>query len=176
MGGFRIGRKHAQHTYPDTPRAAVAAFARNSAVGPAGGPQGIILSGTPVPWSGIASGAATPTPDVPITPKVTGVVRIIFTVVVENVSNTDEDVGVAVQVNGVTKNTFSEEVPGTKSGVTGIVTISGVVDLEPPIAGTPLPVGVTSNIEIVLTAGTDSESLQLDNATLDIQELPAATG
>ena len=48
MGEFRIGRRFAQHSYPDGPRALSAAFASNFAFGPGSDSQiAMSLPGTP---------------------------------------------------------------------------------------------------------------------------------
>ncbi len=184
---FRIGRKFAQHVYPEPRRSAGAdAFARNSAIALPGSGTPIGEGGVQVAWTYIESEGSAAQPgstfDVPITPRSTGVIRVIGTVQIENGTEENINASVQVQVNG------SSIVPPVASstvdaqfgeGLTdGIETLSFVLDLiatDPVlVAGVPLSVGVLANIELLVTATADG--LVLGTATLDIQELPAATG
>ena len=174
MGEFRIGRKFAQHSYPESRRDSTLAFARNSAQGPGGdAPVPVTTGGTQILWETIESGGG-PSEDVPITPLVTGRIRIIAMVAVTNTIGVPTTVKVVAQVEDVTipgspvpEATVDES---TDAG-NGFETITYVFDT------TLLPVGATKHIEILVTAGVDNAiELTLENSTLDIQELPAATG
>lgn len=169
MGEFRIGRSHAKHSYPDTPRAGgLAAFARNYAQSDTTTP--VASTGTQVPWDTIESGAAAGV-DVPITPHVTGRVRIIAMVVIANVTGAQRLIEVQAQVGGVTvpNVTAIASVDGEPEGGEAFETVTLLLDTS------LLPVGSASNVEILLTADSDN-ALEVVNATIDIQELPAATG
>lgn len=166
---FRVGRKSAQHSYPTSPGAAggAAAFARNFAQGPSVDTAVADGAGTQIPWAFIESGAA-PGVHVPITPQVTGRVRIVGVFAIVSVDEASVNIHFTVQIDDVTHATpvVSATVPAS-----GLATVPFLVDI--PV----LPVGTTSNISILATAS-DSPGLSLAelSSTLDIQELPAATG
>jgi hypothetical protein len=168
MGEFRIGRRYAQHTYPDTPRGAGAlSFARNFAEGP-GTPTTIDTSGVQVPWAFIESGDPVGV-NVPITPRVTG--RILFSGVVQ-VTNNDAapvTVQVQIQVNGSTLLVplVQETVDANGEAAIAFEILSLAL----------LPVGVTAQIQLQVTATADVDVvLSTNNTTLEIEEKPFATG
>lgn len=169
--GHAIGTRH--YSYPETPRGAGAlAFARNVAGGPAGEvPTDIAVSpGTQVPWSGIAVGTA-PSVNVPITPKVTGHLRITGVLTIVNVSGTPRLVLVQLQIGGVTPVLIPEiEQPTIPAG--DIVAVPILFETAPP----QTPIGTTSNIQILLTASGAGLGLVQLSSILDIQEVGLETG
>lgn len=170
MGEFRIGRKNAQHFYPDTPRggSGALAFARNFAMGPGNlTPVATAVDGgTQIPWDFIESGAPLSV-NAPITPRVTG--RILFSgvVVVKNSTLTPVTVTVQVQVNGSTL-----LVPLVQETVDA----SGFAALPFEILSEALfAIGVTRNIQVFVTASaSNSVNLDVDSSTIEIQEMPFA--
>jgi hypothetical protein len=173
---FRIGRKFAQHTYPEQRRAtgAVVPFARNFASGPelvqaiaAGG-------GTPIQWDVIDSGAATPSPDVPITTQTTGIVLITGVIELKNVSGSPVDAHVEVIVGGVPLDVPFNEV----------VTIQGsfadtfaAIPIVAETTALQTPVGVATNIQVlVIASNSDVLSAVAGSCTLNLQEVSVATG
>jgi hypothetical protein len=165
MGEFRIGRKFAQHSYPES-RFGDGAFARNFASGPptGEGPTPIVTTGTPVSWETIESGAP-PGVNVPITPHVTGRIRIIATIVVASVAGAGL-VGIGAVIDGTPIST-----PQSFSAVValGVVTVSFVLDVA---------VGFGPHtVQIRAVAGADNVLvLQPHDSTLDIQELGGTVG
>lgn len=161
---FRIGRSRAQHTFPTSPGAQTQPFARNFAQGPAA-PQEITASPVLVGWASIESGAPAGT-SVPITPKVTGL--LLVTGVIE-LSNGDEtQVTVTAQVT----------VGGTPIGPISQVSVPGVgfatIPIQTLVAET---IGTTYDIGVSLTATVLSEiTLNTDDSTLSVREVPLATG
>lgn len=173
MGEFRIGRKFAQHSYPDTPRPQPAgAFARNSANGVTGQPLAVTVAGVQIPW--FQREVAGPTPvDVPITPKSTGAIHIsgVFQFQNNNTGAGPQDAKVQLQFGGVnfisvtsTVETVGEG-PGTET-----------IPLDLTIPGGFLPIGTTQQVEIKVSAGIDDTSLVLTFATLSIEEVQPPTG
>jgi hypothetical protein len=181
MGEFRIGRKSAQHSYPESRFAGLLGpFARNFAAGPLL-PDVVVVGdgitgGTPILWDIIESGAPASI-SVPITPKSTGIIRITGVVAVKNSSGAAVNVLVQVALNGVRQVVpFSEEVTVVNHApdafnIGGAATLPIVAEL----AG--LVVGVTRLVSIVVTAETAvAINLLAATCTLDIQEVAAATG
>ena len=175
MGEFRIGRSRAQHSYPDTPRAGVAAFARNSAFGPQGGTQGLPAIGDKVKWTALEVGTVGGTV-VPITPHVTGIVRVIVTV---ECQNTNTAAGNTMAVNllvdgasvGVT--TGSPINAAIVEGQLGIIAIPLTVVFA---GANKLSVGVAHTLEVQVTplqGGTATAVIGF--TSIDVQELPTAT-
>jgi hypothetical protein len=168
MGEFRIGRTHAQHSYPDTPRGAGAlSFARNFAEGPTGTVP-ITTLGVQIPWSFIESGAPAGA-NAPITPRVTG--RMLFSgvVVVQNVGNAPTTLTVRVNDGTVTL-----LVPLVQQTV-GVGEKAAVAFEILSLALFAL--GVTKNIRVVVTASADSQlELTTSSSTLEIEEKQFATG
>jgi hypothetical protein len=167
MGEFRIGRKHAQHSYPDTPRGAVAAFARNYAS--TNQNQDFSTGTVDVAWQAIESGAA-PGTDVPVTPRVTGRVRIITTCVLINETLNPINVSVFSRIDGSPVGEAAETVDAATETSNGESTITFVVDAD------ALPVGAAHQVSVRCTSSSATADLTLAVAQVDIQELPAATG
>lgn len=167
MGEFRIGRKFARHVYPDNSRAAaLTLFARNSAVGPSGATD-ITTIGTPVPWDIIESGAPSG-PDVPITPRVTGLVSISGVISVKSSSVSQESVQLEAFAGGILVPVPNQEqVSIDPDGFEAI----------PFLVLVPLTVGVPTNIRIGLIASTDNVlQIVFESSTILIQEMAPATG
>jgi hypothetical protein len=171
MGEFRIGRSRAQHSYPDTRGAAPNGFARNSALGPDGGSQALPDK---IKWGILEVGTVGGTV-VPITPRVTGIIRIIGSVVCENEDINPNVMKVVVFVDGVSLVTGSvSTIDAAPEAGHGFITIPIEVDLAGVLA---LSTGVTHTIEVQvvpLNGGTSTSVVSL--SALDIQELPVATG
>lgn len=173
MGEFRIGRKFAQHSYPDAPRGAAAALlARNFAFGPATTTD-IETSPTAIPWEGVDVGA--PGITAQITPRVSGIVLISAVVAIKSLSGVQEIVTVDVSVNGFVLNVpFFNQITVEAGGflVVPILTETNVATL-----GALLPIGVPATVSILLTANTDDVlQLSTDDSSISIQEVLPATG
>lgn len=183
MGEFRIGRSRAQHSYPETRRNTTLQFARNFAAGPgettdvASGNG--ITGGTQIPWAIIESVGVVFPPgvvDVPITPRITGIIQI--TGVVEVKSSAPAIVLVQVQL-GVDGGALPA---GGRSSVPLLetVTVDAGGEAIPILVDLPaiLAIGVTRTIQIVVSdiLGAGTVILALESSTLDVQEVPAATG
>lgn len=181
MGGFRIGRKHAQHTYPDSPGRSAFLFARNFAQGPDGNLTLTDKVLHPIVWHFVdAPAGISPTANVPITPKTTGIVLI--TGVLGTVRNNDAanpaslqlfvDVsssGPHPQTHPVASVSFDANSEG---GVTGLESVPFQVELF-------LPVGITTNIQFQVQANsTVTPNITITNldSNLNVQEVPPATG
>src|SRR5512147_2902491 len=166
MGEFRIGRKYAQHSYPESRRDTTVPYAGNFAQGPTDN-TAISSGGTQIPWTVIASGAPAGV-DIPITPKSSGRIRLVGQVVVDNISEGNATVSVQAQVDGVTIST-----PSSQTEFSTDITI----DTVPFVLDLTLPVGVLANIQLLVTAsGNDELELTAACSTLDISEIPAPTG
>lgn len=159
------------YSYPEGPRnAALGLLARNLATFAGEGALAIATTpGTQIPWTFIASGAASGV-DVPITPRSTGALRITGKLtVIHGGAGAAESVTVQVEIGGVPiAVTFN-----------GSDTLSAAGDLsEIPIFAELLPtpslVGVLGQVEVRLIAS--GADLGLVNAMLDIQEVSATTG
>lgn len=166
MGGFRIGRTRAQHTYP-VPRAATTVpYARNTAVGPTTNTD--FTTVIPVPWSIIESigGAPGTFNDVPITPKSTGIVRIAGVISVAADSPVVVQVAIKVGVSVL-------PVPGAEFVTVSLLEAIPVLITVPPAF---TPVGVATNIEILVTAAGGTATLIAASSSLDVQEVVPVTG
>jgi hypothetical protein len=170
--GHVIGkRRYARETYPETGGAAgEAGLARNSALGPAGSPVFITGAGVQIPWSTIDVGA--PGVEVPITPQSTGIIRITAMVGVENVTDDVVATPVTVQLDGlgpVAVFASATVLPDESAEIPFTIDLWGAH---------ALPVGVTTNISLLVKFVGAAETVQLDlnRSSIDIQELPAATG
>ena len=170
MGEFRIGRKFAQHSYPESRRNTTLPFARNSAFGPSA-PLSLTTGGVLVPWASVEAGAPPGSTSIPITPQVTGIVRMIGMFLVQNTAVSSEIATFLVSINGgppipvpsqATVDAGTELTPGFE-------TLPFVLDLP------PLPVGTTSHISVLARSSADN-TLTVTTATFDVQELPLATG
>lgn len=175
MGEFRIGRSRAQHSYPDTRGAGPAGFARNSAFGPPDGIQAISATGDKIKWSTLEVGTPGST-EVPITPQVTGIVRVIGSVVCRNTAlSSANTMTVEIFIGGVGLGARSiSTIDGATESESGFITIPVLFDFAGPSA---LSVGVAHKIElnvVPLQGGTSTAVVTL--SSIDIQELPAATG
>jgi hypothetical protein len=164
-------------SYPDTPRGGgLAALARNFASGP-DGDTAITTLGVQIPWDAIDVPATIPVAEnVPITPRVSGIVMVRASIGIQNTSASPRTVIVEVQVNGVTQAVPLHEeftVPVTNGGEE----TNGFVQLPilTKIAG--LVLGTQVNIQIKVTALTaDSLELTDNNSTLELEEVLASTG
>lgn len=177
---FRIGRKFARHTYPDTPRAGgLAALASNYALGP-GTDQAITTSGTPVftNTNGATVAAGTLTADgVPITPRVTRNVLLEAVVNVRNPSEVTANVFVYAEIDGVvsTDPIAAETVAPGYEAIP--VLLPGLTALSLGAAAHfNLVVVASSNTPgLLLTAGSGSGTLAAQS-TMALREVPLATG
>lgn len=171
MGEFRIGRKYAQHSYPEPRRGGASAtpFARNFAAGP-GSETNITVPGVQVPWSAIDVGA--PGVNIPITPQSTGIIRIAGALTIKNHSGSNVvTVLVNPQVAGV-----SLAFP-LGDEVTLPINALAVI---PILAETSaLTIGVQALIQVLVSsedADVNQISIELESSTLDVQEVAVATG
>ena len=106
---------------------------------------------------------------VPITPRVTGIVRVSGVVTVQNGSGAPvSEVQIGVQVNGGPLLTPVSDIVPLLDGE--VITIPFLVETNP----LDTPVGVTSNIQ-VLVDGSGATVLG-DGSSIDVQEVQAATG
>ena len=186
---FRIGRKQASHAYPEPLRSGPPGsqgpigpqgptgpqgppgpqlpFANNYAEGPAALTAIPGGGGVQLPWSTIASGAVAG-PDVPITPMVTGRLRIlaVVNVVNEDIANVAV-VRLQAQVNSVSVGPFVEFAVPTAG------TLTVPLQLE-----TTVPISATSNVEILATSVIGGSPSIVNNAkaTITIQEISNITG
>lgn len=157
------------YSYPESRRTAqIGPFARNFAIGPAL-QTAVTTGGTLVPWAAIESGAP-PGTDVPITPKVTGVLVISGVITLKNASGAPVTVQLRVEINGVPLLApLLEEATVDASGFEAVPFMTEPVFL--------LVVGTTVNIQILLTpTDDDAISIAIESSSLSIQEVPVATG
>lgn len=164
-----------QHSYPETRGAGALAFARNIAAGPAGETPTDIATGggTQVPWAVIFAPTPSSGVDVPITPRVTGALRITGMLTIVNVAVTASTVHVQVQIDGVTI-----PFPGGAFDESSTVPASGTVVLPIFAITGPLltPVGATHNVEVLLIASAVGLGMVQESSFLDIQETQAPSG
>jgi hypothetical protein len=181
---FRIGRKFAQHTYPESRGIGGLPFARNSAQGPAD--QTIISTtapGTAIPWSILEVGS--PGIDVPITPKVTGLLLILVMI---NIENLDPSIAQVVFVSQVKVGSMLVTQFETSQVIAPSNTIGGGFgSMEwSLVVQSPSPIGTTVNVEVFCQASAPGEGT-LGHAvypgfagstacSIDIQEVSAPTG
>ena len=167
-----------QHSYPTTPRGGVsplAVFARNYAAGPAiEGDQPVLTTGTQIAW-GTVDSPGTNVQDVPITPRSTGVVRVIGVVTVKNSDTNQHNVQVQIQVNGITFSIpLSEEVTVAPTG--GEERSAGTA-IPILVELTGLPIGFTFPIQVLVTSFVDNVlTINAMSSTLEVMEVPVATG
>jgi hypothetical protein len=169
MGEFRIGRKYAHHFYPDTPRGAGAlSLARNFAMGP-GDATDVVTSGdggTQIPWDFIESDAALGV-DAPITPRVTGQILFKGVIVFKNNSLSPVNVTAQVEVNDLA---IAPPVVEETVAANGLAAVPFEVLID-----TPLALGITANIQVIVTASTNGAvTLTVDSSTIEIEEVPFA--
>ena len=123
MGGFRIGRKHAVHTYPESRTATTVPYARNYASTPKGGDFALTDVETPIPWDMIDGGA--PLWDVDVTYSTGDIVSSLgFTWISLVDNNTGNDP--FFSPGDWARNTVVPITPRS----TGVVMIHGVLALE----------------------------------------------
>jgi hypothetical protein len=170
MGGkSAVGRTGAlrMYKYPEPRSAGTSAFARNFATGPK---TATALSDTPtqVRWNAIDVGTS-PGTDVPITPRVTGVVRIIAVLSVQNASGDDADMAVKVQIDGSDLPLPDAEVVSIRPGSSDVVVV---------LVETTLPLNTTSNVQITLATGNSDQTATLiqDSSSMEVQEVSNSTG
>lgn len=167
---FRIGHKNARHFYPEPRGGVPVTFARNFAAGPPSDTLVVGGDGTQIPWSVIDSGAPMG-PDVPITPQSTGVIRVTSVVVVQNISTDPAIEGIVqldVQVNGV-----SIGIPVAEQFT---ITINGLKSIQIVAETSALPIGVTSNIQVLTTLVDGALRVIEGSSTVEVQEVSVATG
>jgi len=168
---FRIGRKHAYHTYPEPRAATTVPYARNSAVGPTDETPIAIgdgtTGGTAIPWSVL--GVGSPGTNVPITPKSTGLIVISGVMTVQNNAEAAVQVQVQVAANGV-------RLPLPEAEQVTVEPNGGYVAI-PLLAGGVGVVGTTSNVSVILSASVD-DAIELipGSSSLEIEEVQAPTG
>lgn len=167
---FNRGRLQTQHSYPDTrlgSNGGVGPFARNLALFSAGETPAPISSGDQITWTFVAVGADG-VPEVPITPKITGELRITGDLVVVNGSGSPQSIVVQGEIDGTPIGVLFNGVETLADGESATIPIFFETLTSPPT-----PVGVTSNVEIRLTT---TGALGLASAQLDVQEVTQLTG
>jgi hypothetical protein len=165
---FRIGRKFAQHVYPESRASQSLPFARNSAFGPA--PGAPLVGDTPgeITWSTVESGGGASV-SVPITPRVTGIVLVTGVIQVANTTDDGEELTVQLGVGGVL---HANPLEGNQ-----VAAAIGFVTTVPIQAILGLPIGTPSLINVFVTANVTGElQLQAHNSWLTLQEVGPATG
>ena len=165
---FRIGRKHAQHTYPEPRGSGTTPFARNFAYSQEGQNQPIPQDPAEVAviWDPISSGAPAGT-NVPITPVSTGIIRILAVISVGK-TVADGTVTITIHVNGVEiepPESFRAEID-----VDGFAAIPVLAEVS------GLPLGVVANIQIFATSSGVGAELIEESSSIEVQEVQAATG
>lgn len=143
-------------------------MARNFASGPATDTAVAVGGGTQLPWSAIGVGTP-PDVDVPITPQTSGVILVTGVIVVENSSGAPVDVIVRVQVGNV-----SMAVPASE---TFSVDANGFKALRIVAETAALTIGTPATIQILAIASAGGViRFSGQSSTLDVQEVPVATG
>jgi hypothetical protein len=164
------------YSYPTTPRAGVGpqGYARNFASGPADDTAIAEDPGTAVPWHTVDAGAG---PDIPITPKVTGIIRISGVLTIEGGGEGASDIQVIVQIDSgsgfVTQAAPSQNAPLFEFNTVGN-TETEAVPFEAEIKG--LTIGTTVQVRILLIATHVGTVLSQESSTIEVQEVTAATG
>jgi hypothetical protein len=163
---FRIGRRSAQHSYPQAPRGAPSAYARNSAHGPAT-LTAVTDTPTRIPWGTLEVGA--PGQNVSITPKLTGL--ILVTGVVECVNNSEDtdQLTVNIGVAGILQAKPLEA--NFVSGGGGETSVPIQAIIGPFALGTPVEVSL-----FVTSIADDTLSLEVNDSWITLQEVSTATG
>jgi hypothetical protein len=164
------------HGYPDPPRGTGVtppAFARNFASAPA--TQTTVASdpGSQIVWNSMDVGTA-PSTDVPITPAVTGIIRVAAVICLKNNSGDPavlSGVQVIVQVGNPPVDTLIPFLERASIDIGEAVVIPVLTETDPQ------PIGVPTSISILLIAG-DANAIALvsQSSSIDIQEMSAATG
>jgi len=165
---FRIGRKHASHVYPQSkgaPPTPSAALARNYAFGPAQD-TALASTGTQVPWQLIEAGGSGT--DIPITPTTSGRIRVSAMLTVVNNAEGWVELSVQAMLDGTpfaTPLTTPQIAPAARK-----TTIPFLIEFN-------VPIGVTSQIELLLTPAIDDAiSLLEDESSIEVQELTTTAG
>ncbi len=165
---FRIGRKFAQHTYPQARATSTVPLARNSASGPA--TAQVIPASAFVTWSVIESGTVAGV-NVPITPKSTGIVHVTGVITVSSVD------GATVELS-VRNPDAIYPVPAAE-----VVTIPSADSVAIPFDvilgaganGPALAIGVPISIRVQLDAGPEI-TVAATSSTISIREVTPVTG
>jgi len=174
---FRIGRKHAAHTYPQSRATTTVPLARNSASGPEEDDVTIAVgpAGTQVPWNARESSGVPPQTAqfVPITPKATGIVNVKGVIALS--ATTATSIQLFVERDGTpTPVPLLETVNFTGPGAAAI---PFDVIVGAGANGPPLALGVQANISIKLTSSVAAAAVLFqDSSTITVQEVSPATG
>ena len=148
----------------------VGPFANNFAAGPSTNTT-VPIAGIFVPWATIYSGGPGSV-NVPITPKATGMIRIIGALSIKNNSASAESVSYQVVIGG-TPLTYPA-IPGNSIAAGGAEVIAIVAET---VIGEALALGVTVNVQILVSSSSDTDvQLVLNNSTLSVEEVPLPTG
>jgi hypothetical protein len=177
---FNRGRSRTAHGYPETRAGAnappIGLLARNFAAGPpTPDAQAIDVSpGTQVQW--VAAVPGTNPEDVPITPRVTGLIQVSGVITVANTSGSTRQVQVQIEFNSTTLPVPQTENTAVSANVAeetnGYLAIPFLVEFLP---GTPL--GTQVNVHVRLTAlTTTSLELPVLSSTIVVQEVLPRTG
>lgn len=164
---FRIGRKYASETYPETGGArggaAGVALARNFGVGPKTPTS--IGGGLQIEWNSLDAGPS-PSVDVLITPKVSGLVLVTGVVAVTNSTGAAIVLGIQVQVDG----------PPVGALLGATVPAHGSLTVPFMVETTELdtPVGVQSNVNVFVTG--NGLTLAPESSLCSAQEVTVASG
>lgn len=163
---FRIGRKFAQHTYPERLGGGGTSdsFARNFGMGPLN-EEPVPGDGINVPWETIASGAS-PGANVPITPAVTGRLLIHGVVVLKNDTADDLQITLHVNLDGTTL-------------ISHFSTLAGSGSLAMPFLVETVPVSFALHqVTVFVTCGGADNVMSLgsETCTVEIQEVSNPTG
>jgi len=175
-----VGRtgSHRVYSYPEARRGGgVLSLARNFAYGPAETETRITTDGTDVPWGLIESGEA-PGVLVPITPRLSGIVRVSGVITIVNNDDARQDVQLQVGAsNGVDPPTFFPPTQELNSIAEDLGEEPGHEAIPFTALVTGADVGILFYILIRLTANeNDALSLLVNSSTIDLQEVPPATG
>lgn len=168
MGEFRIGRKFAQHSYPESRQNTTVPYASNFAEGPANSTTAVTTDGTQVPWQVVAAGS--PGVDVPVTPSSTGALLFSGVISLKNIAGEDTEVRVRLQTSSVDLPIPADEriiVPANGRAVIPILSLVSAL------------VGATHNFQVQVTAlGSEDDDIFLvgQSCTLEILEVPLPTG
>lgn len=175
MAYITNSKRKSPEAYPEPRRGSSTSdsFARNFASAP--DTQTLVDAdpGSQIIWNSMDVGTA-PSTDVPITPAVTGIIRVSGVICLKNTS-TDPSVlsGVQllVQVGNPPVATLIPFLERASIDVGEAVVIPVLTETAPQ------PIGVATSISILLIAGdANAISLVSQSSSLDIQEVAAATG
>jgi hypothetical protein len=148
----RIGRRYAQHSYPESRATQSLPLARNSAFGP---PTNTSITSTANPptqaveWFIVENGVTSATDNATIVPSVSGVLLIQSVVNANNPSGGSITLSAVVTINGAATEQISSQV--IPAGDNGSVSLLAIVPDN--VIGTPVNVGVkVSGNGLTLTA------------------------